>query len=134
MKSLSLSKAQEEKLLEMCKALFPEYEDIVMSDDGVYDPGTEHIIFYEKHIPGRYSKAIHWFEFCLTHLVEKILNPYPDKPNRSLKSKFQEFFWSTNMYWTHHENCSHLDKQPHDWEDPTHPVDYLYTEFKKLKQ
>lgn len=90
MKPITLTKQQEKKLLEMAKALFPENQTWRF---------TGNILEYS--IKGNLVQYIHWFEFCIFHLVEKLSKAYG------------EAFYE--MYYNHH------------------PVDYLYSEFKKLK-
>lgn len=68
-----------------------------------------------------YVEGIHWFEFCMTHLAEKILNPNPNNPNRGLVDKFKDFFWKVNLF----AMVSNEKVQ--------HPIDYLYGQFKQLK-
>lgn len=117
MKSLKLTPKHKTKLLEMCEILFQNFSPFDLELEPQYDGSQYHIIF-------RYMKdnmfEIHWFEFCMTHLLEKILNPTPNKPNRAIKEHFQEFFWFTNLY------CNGQGGQ--------HPIDYLYNEFKKLNK
>jgi len=113
MSPIELTDLHKFKLLEMCKVLFPNYY---------------HLNFYSAQ-----SKAlqisetkndldlIHWFEFVMTYLVEKILNPNPNHPNRGLVDKFKDFFWQTNLFIMNSN------------EGTKHPIDYLYEQFKQLK-
>lgn len=128
MKSIELTEEHKSKLLEMCNKLF----DL---GDGVYTnfrfkpthqfflcktKETENYIQWINDTNGKIEE-IHWFEFCMTHLAEKILNPFPLNPSRGLQDKFKNFFWKTNLF------AMGLDHTVN------HPVDFLYEEFKKLK-
>jgi len=113
MKSIELTKEQKDKLLEMCKALFPELTDLEIRDS------MEDFCFKFEHICIEYGRKnnnlviIHWFEFCMTKLPEKIFgNP---------KNSFQGL--NGRPYW-----CEKVAESF----AKVHPVDYLYEEFKKL--
>jgi len=116
MKNIELTEEHKSKLLEMCKKLFPEY--ICWKFGKMKINGDKELWFYDKY-DNNYK--IYWFEFCMTHLVEKILNPNPNNPNRGLQDRFKNFFWETNLYAMKFDKTS------------KHPVNYLYEEFKKLK-
>ena len=103
MTSIELTEKHKSKLLEMCKTLFPEYINIQF----VY----KNLIQFS----GKNNFKIHWFEFCMTHLADKMLQlgelpNYNNKLNYEFNSILQSSWWES------------------------HPVDYLYKEFKKLKQ
>lgn len=81
MKNIELTEEQKVKLLEMCKTLFPEYKKIKIKQ-GV-SCGDNYFIIYETrkivslgNCCSGYSKGIHfeihWFEFCMIHLSDKI--------------------------------------------------------------
>lgn len=105
MKSIKLTKEHKSKLLEMCKKLFPKYKHIWFNEC------YESIVFEEGITKQNKSIDIHWFEFCMTHLQDK------------LKS-FDKCF----------ENNVDCDIELMSCWYESHPVDYLYEEFKKLKQ
>jgi hypothetical protein len=97
MKPIELTQKHRDKLLEMCKALFPEYEEILLEIEPQYD-GSDGFVQLTRNLKNKFRfESIHWFEFCMTYLAEK-LSQYP--------------------------NQIEVD----------HPVDYLFEEFKKLKQ
>lgn len=102
MNAIQLTREQREKLLEMCKKLFPEYSKFWFSVT------IGHNFILEASIPN--SKILvpalqmHWFEFCMTYLVNKM-----GKSTAALYRILEEE------------------------ETGTHPIDYLYSEFKKLK-
>lgn len=114
-KSIELSKDRKSKLLEMCKTLFPNYvwstnqiglgyENYVIASEW-HNQAYNEIQQYNSIIPlPKTLFSIHWFEFCLTHLSKRLLNP-------------NDF-----MFYQTTGNFNYL-----------HPVDYLYQQFIKLK-
>lgn len=105
MKSIKLTEKHEEKLLEICNVLFPEYEKIVFPTFVGENTGGEVFKDYISFLNTRGKTEwteIHWYEFCDTTL-SVILFP--------MKS------WQWKEY---------LVKN-------IHPVDYLYRQFKLLK-
>lgn len=93
MKPLELSQEQKEKLILMCKALFPEYDIFEIEKDG-------YLLFVNKKCP-----AIHWFEFCMTHLRKALKVHYDDLYRTSIGIS-----------------------------QDVHPIDYLYEQYLKLKK
>lgn len=110
MKAIELTKEQKEKLLEMCKALFPTFN----WSDELYG-SKQYVHFYSKEegipiITGGFlyegnsyqvDECIHWFEFCMTQLATALMCKN--------KKHMQQLFMGLK-----------------------HPVDYLYEQFKKL--
>lgn len=130
MKSIELTEEHKVKLLEMCKILFPEY---------FYWELDHHII--TAHIKGNddevyedepYDIAIHWFEFCMTHLIVKLSKEFT-------KQKLSKADYTDNQYpnWFSQKVSYHLNPfRNEEFEEDIlfiHPVDYLYEEFLKLK-
>ncbi len=74
MKPLQLTNEHKEKLLEMCKALFPEYKHFGFENDY----SDEGMMEYHNNDWNK-MKLIHWYEFCHTQLVDKIFNKYNNK-------------------------------------------------------
>ena len=104
MKPIEVSDLQESKLLEMCKVLFPEYIRIDFrmlcgedTSDFVYN---ENLGFLDENE----WTEIHWFEFCMTHLLNKICD-----------YGCMGLYNATGMFGL------------------MHPIDYLYEQFKQLK-
>lgn len=104
MKPIELNTEQEDKLIKITKELFPEY-----TFSWEYDMYGRVLKSGFNNVLAVYDKNkqihfnIHWFEFCFTYLQSHILN------------------------WGAEELSSEtIDKN-------THPVDYLYKQFKKLK-
>lgn len=110
MKSIQLTEEHKSKLLEMCKVLFPEYVIYPADNDGFIEGeqwvGDQNM--GEDRPVNEFN--IHWFEFCMTHLFEKIM---------VILYNYESIndFIQINGYFI----CGH-------------PVDYLYKEFKKFKQ
>ena len=121
MKAIEINEKQKEMLLEMCKALFPEYKNVCFYIDGDGNNDYDIIIIKDK-IP---YILIHWFEFCLTNLAEKIIatfniNEDGDKIyKRTLNDDLSKFYLESLNF------SRGFIK--------THPVDYLYKQFKELK-
>ena len=67
MKPIQLTQEHKVKLLEMCNVLFPE------NKTWRFDQNSYTKIL-EYSIEGNIVKYIHWFEFCMTHLVGKVKN------------------------------------------------------------
>lgn len=120
MKQINLTEKHKSKLLEMCKVLFPEYDDVLFS------PITFNMLMFNG--TEKDTVYIHWFEFCMTHLVEKLNNlsdvyeempPYVTNVYGGANGKW-------NLYVKFH---FHYPKNIY----KKHPVDYLYEEFKKLE-
>lgn len=118
MKNIELTEDHKSKLLEMCKKLFPEYNFINFQESSLmgawgYDFNN---ICLSKKSNDLYDIEIniHWFEFCMTHLANKMIE-LGELPNFNNKLDY-EFFSILQSSW---------------WE--SHPIDYLYEEFKKLK-
>ncbi len=122
---IQLTEEHKSKLLEMCKALFPELQkkayDITvkyygskeaadMNYGGFYITGDNHIQCsypidsHDDSFHQHLIESIHWFEFCMTHLRRK-LNIHHD-----------DLFLTTN---------TGVDTF-------IHPVDHLYEKFKNL--
>ena len=100
MKNIELTENQKVKLLEMCRILFPEYPDLQFGVKEKHNWSKEYLVF---GLTGN-EPIIHWFEFCMTHLCDKVFIH---------DESLNEFLLTFNV-----------DK---------HPIDYLYEEFKKLK-
>jgi hypothetical protein len=124
MKPLKLTEKQKSKLLEMCNTLFPEYKEIILTKQKTLHFGVIDHISYKSRIP----LSIHWFEFCITHLVSAI----------SQKSELEEIpLYVNNVFrtskgdkWTFYSKFFfHYPKDI----NKEHLIDYLYKQFKKLK-
>lgn len=121
MKAIALTEEHKSKLLEMCKILFPKYKYYSIKNDdvvlGKIAPKTE-LDESDNFLDNIIS--IHWFEFCLTHLInelrdlllqQNLINPGSSDSPWQVKQLMSSYY---------HTNY--------------HPVDYLYAEFKKIKQ
>lgn len=127
MKSLELTPEHRTKLLEMCEALFPEQSPFQIGIPGELRKGwgySKHFIFGKSDIFADDGVFCHWFEFCMTHLVEAIIATYVVNKDgekvykRTLNDSLSIFYLQTLLF------SRGYDKQ--------HPIDYLYNEFKKL--
>lgn len=97
MKAIELTEEHESKLLEMCQILFPEYDITFSINDGM----EEYLHIWRRN--PELSEHIYWFEFCLTYLSSRLLEP----ADMILYQTTGNF-----MY--------------------IHPLEYLYSKFKKL--
>ena len=132
MKSIELTKDHKSKLLEMCKVLFPEYVIYPADNDGFIEGeqwvGDQNM--GEDRPVNEFN--IHWFEFCMTHLIVKLSKEFT-------KQKLSEADYTDNQYpnWFSEKVSYHLNPfRNEEFEEDIlfiHPVDYLYEEFKKLK-
>jgi hypothetical protein len=104
MKPIELTEEHKSKLLEMCNKLFPEY-------DFTLDKWKQCFVTLGLKSKVAYDSHIHWFEFCMTYLCDKLksLNGFND---------YDDYDCDTSLM-----SC---------WFE-SHPVDYLYEKFKKLK-
>lgn len=118
MKSLELTTEHKTILLEMCFKLFPDN----FIDEDCHITSGNNILFFNKKDENTYTvKEIHWFEFVMTHLVEKLFNPFPDRPSRGISDKFKEFYWNVNLYWWELSQ-GQIPVNPH-------PIDVLFKEY-----
>lgn len=135
MKTITLSGEQREQLLEMAKALFPEYNFGFQND-------YEDVGIMEYYPPANGLggwKFIHWFEFCMTHLSSKVFNALHDFTCHMTADYAEECAeeWQNNLMRHmsfHYLNPTRVvDVYDSGKVVAWHPVDYLYTQFKQLK-
>ena len=107
MKNIKLTEKHKSKLLEMSKVLFFEYEW-----DFSFLKREGNIKYWDNKIKN--AKFIHWFEFCMTHLADKMIE-LGELPSFNNKLDYEFFSILQSSLWE------------------SHPIDYLYEEFKKLK-
>ena len=110
MKNIEINEKQKENLLEMCKELFPKY-DFRINKPLFSNNESLSTVQFGKKSKTVYGKEIHWFEFCMTHLKDKL----QDKLEKVNKLDYNYQMKSYDSWWE------------------SHPIDYLYEEFKKLK-
>lgn len=116
-KAMSLTVEHRSKLLEMLKVLLPaKYNCSLTKGEREYE--RNHVVLY---VSDNEVHTIHWFEFCLTELCERILNSTPTKSNRALQNNIKDFYWNMNLYWSGQRNSNAI-----------HPIDYLYEKFIQL--
>ena len=127
MKNIELTEEHKSKLLEMCKVLFPELNLEMYYDDDISDNWEEALennscgndaqvgyLISNWHKPN--AKIIHWFEFCMTHLVDKIslkIAELEDEADECIKQEFMHELSKINNI--------------------INPIDYLYEEFKNIE-
>lgn len=159
MKSVELTEKHKSKLLEMCKVLFPEYnewrfgkvtaegniEDFYQKSKNLsweekekYEQSCD-FIWIEKDFKYKHDDdiersetwVIHWFEFVCTHLIKKLQSSLPkDKIWRNQPKYVSNIFdWKDGNKWTLYSEF--FFHYPKNM-NKMHPVDYLYEEFKKL--
>jgi hypothetical protein len=112
MNRIYLNQEQKDKLLELSKEFFPNF-CLIEWGKGRQDE-NQFLWFHEKWIHPETKielpnlvLSIHWFEFCLTHLQDKM------KENGFFKDNID---CDIELISSWYEN---------------HPVDYIYKEFKK---
>jgi hypothetical protein len=117
MKSIELTEEHKTKLLEMCNVLFPEQKPFCIGLNQELNKGwgySRDFIFGKSDIFLDDGLMIHWFEFCMTHLQNEILRK-ASKLNKSDDLNYDFFSKLTDSWYE------------------SHPIDYLYEEFLKLK-
>ena len=129
MKGVELTKSQVDKLLEMCKILFHEYTTIPNDKNPKFLTiswfTTQGYFVQLMNDEIKENILIHWFEFCMTHLTTKISKQLHAILGHPTSDEFGRIdTWYT--VWSKLNGGSFGMKQ--------HPVDYLYEQFKKLKQ
>ena len=112
MKAIELKDIHKEMLLEMCKTLFSEYNFEIIDFSG----GDHRTSLYGLRIEETVDNPvidISWFEFCMTHLLNKILEVSKVSP-----LKVQEKITLYGIVcFNNFESC--------------HPVEHLYILFNK---
>ena len=111
MKPIELTQEHKSKLLEMCNKLFPQYQEIDIEIEDNYEGTQDYVQLIKKC---KITIYIHWFEFCMTHLQNQILVKASEL-NKSDDLEYDFFSKLTDSWYE------------------SHPIDYLYEEFKKLK-
>lgn len=120
MNSIQLTEEHKSKVLEMCKALFPEYKVKFILDSLLnYDDRIFNYLSIEEITEGEVDfTVIHWFEFCITWLLHIII--------------YRKDKWPSQCKFEHQNILMEIMKVFYNG-DGIHPIDYLYNEFKKLK-
>lgn len=116
---LSLSVEQKSKLLEMLKALAPsKYNCWLTKGEKEYE--KNHIVFCTND---NKVFTIHWLEYTMTELIERVYGYTPTKSSIGLKDKLKDFYWNLSCYCPNPVSTNPIAK---------HPIDYLYSIFEKL--
>lgn len=137
-----LSEEQENKLIEMSLSLFTKYKSIDFV--GTCDLCLEGTMRFSQHYNPTANWndwiLIHWFEFCMTHLSTKIFNGLHDFSNHMTYDFEEECSnkWDAELMQRYTffiaNPARNIDKYPDGKIVAWHPVDYLYEQFKNLKQ
>ena len=133
MKNIEINEKQKENLLKMCKVLFPEYVIYPADNDGFIEGeqwvGDQNM--GEDRPVNEFN--IHWFEFCMTHLIVKLSKEFT-------KQGLSKADYTNNQYpnWFSEKVSYHLNPfRNEEFEEDIifiHPIDYLYSEFLKLSK
>lgn len=142
MKSLTITEEQKVKLLEMCKVFFPK--DIFSFNNDFAEDGIIDRNFAGDNVPrekrlnwNEQGSHFHWFEFCMTHLSSKIFCSLHDFTGYDTADFAQECSdeWNNKLMshvMFHYFNPTRVVDNYDDGKIVAwHPIDYLYTEFKK---
>ncbi len=129
-KTIEISKKHHEKLFEMAHFFFPEHRAITGCNENIEITHDDKVrIYYSPEKGILHMIDIPWFEFCFTWLAERVFNPNPALPNRTLKGNITNFFWSCNVWWSE----VYLPGQNADERNIDHPIDYLYQCYLKIR-
>jgi len=109
MKALTLNEVQKLRIIEMCNKLFPK-------DNIIFWLEPDNMLFNQKS-----QSKNHWFELCLKDLAPKL---------EEIRSKTIDFNFEWDDAYTIQEICIHVLTYHKEY---THPVDFLYDQFKKFK-
>lgn len=121
MKPIPLTEKQKEKLLEMCKKLFPNKK--------IRWSLAMHNLLFIADTNTYMGYNIHWFEFCMTYIADAVT--YKMCKDEGADARWQE---QQSYYRKFLDDCIRfrMTYNPPNRIHP-HPVDYIYKEFKKLK-
>lgn len=114
MKNIELTEKHKSKLLEMCNKLF--WNGCINKCD-FNELGILFIALDKNYKYNHKILKIHWFEFCMTYLLDKL---HPDNDKQSKDN------WSMDLSDKDYVILKIILRKKH-------PVDYLYEAFKKLK-
>ena len=141
MKPLELTNKQKDKLLEMTKKLFSEYNNIqfsfysdeYFSDKWSDTPSFGDILSFSREDikTGRNVLInIHWFEFCMTWLPKALITHKVNKYQPGINIDINFINIDGSMQDDYNELVANVLYEQFKMK---HPVDYLYEEFKKIK-
>jgi len=139
MKTIELTEKHKEKLLEMCKALFPEYPNLEVRDSMEDFCSEQDQLFIELNevINRRKCTIIHWFEFVFTHLISRLQEKMPENLVFRKQPPFvgNVFSWKEGDVWTMYSEFMFTYPKALSGSStyPNNSIDYLYKEFKKIK-
>ncbi len=125
MKPIILTEEQESNLLEICDKLFPDTKWHFWESDREDYPRT---IGYNNHATiGKHTSIqpaleIPWFEFTINTLLREIAIQ---------RTNIKDFGFDPEGFDRKHKKYL---KKVLMYDNPKHPIDYLYSEFKKIKE
>ena len=129
----SLSNEQREKLLEICRIVYPEYPIISMS--------ANYVLFQtERKRANRENGnwSMHWFQLVFLYLVSRIQDKMSDDQAWEDQPPYvgNVFGWEEGRRWTfwskfmwHYPKACNGGNRKY----PQNPIDYLYDVCKKCK-
>lgn len=134
MQSIQLTQEHKDKLLEMCKVLFPEYNYFYITYQNGNSDASDNAQRWVNCTDRKGKEiTIHWFEFCMIHLIERLndkLDWWEDIPPY-VSNVYGEACGKWNVYTKFHFL---YPKAIHGGSIvPRNPIDFLYEEFKRLK-
>lgn len=117
---IRLTQEHKDKLVEMVKVLFPETPHLHWGknwdsneiDIGNYANGER----WDLENKPQLLYHFHWFEFCLTHLLNKLQPDNSKQTSGSFDITDKEIILCDAILYG------------------SHPIDYFYTQFKRLEQ
>ena len=109
MKNIELTEIHQDKLLKMCKVLFPEYVEIDFDKSGI-------LTLWKEKCP-----SIGWFEICWFEFCWKILNKILSNTETISPVYVQECIINFGMICFNNSEFQH-------------PIDHLYEIFKQYEK
>ena len=126
MNSVEINQEQKDKLLKMCKILFPKYIFINFQEYAIMELGWDYD-FNNLCFSTKSNKIfdielnIHWFEFCMTHLINEL----------AWKNIKTDILADCEFETARIKYLNELFKDRPN-KGQYHPIDYLYEKFKEI--
>lgn len=121
MRATPMSTEQRERLMEMCRYLFPEYKNIRFGSDW----RNKEIWFDNLPSPKPDPRELYWFEVCVLALPERLHAAMLAKRD-SVEHESEAYFELDADFQDGTEILQMFIWKEH------HPIDHLYEQFKKL--
>lgn len=140
--SIQLTKEHREKLIEMCRKLYPENNWEMCNQQGscgMHSSDENKIFVYRGSKPYSFPESItHWFEFCFLFLVGRIQDELPKEIAWREQPPYvgNVYGWKEGAKWTLYSEFmfSYPKSCFGGSNNPPNPIDFLYKEFKKITQ